>query len=178
MENLSKYLTKSEITLFKLLPKNYKTTKKLVKKVFKNKVDLAGKPYIYHLIRVAEFFKEDNLLSSTALLHDILEDTEITEDELEELGYDNFVVDTVNILTKRPHEDYNDYIDRIISSNNIFAMMIKMSDLEDNMDLSRLSEITPKDKKRYKKYKTSYEKIFSSLYDEEKIKDIFNSTLD
>lgn len=122
---------------------------------FKDKVDKAGKPYIEHLRRVAYPYSisMNNTKYAIALLHDIFEDTDTTEDEL--LTYVTpFVIDVVKILTRKKDESYMDYIKRIAVDKT--ATEIKLYDLKDNMDITRLKKITDEDVNRLKKYHKAF----------------------
>ena len=86
-------------------------TKTIIKKVFANKTDKAGKPYINHLTTVAEYFTSPDEIV-TALLHDIVEDTEITIEDLKKLNYNSNVIEAINLLTRK-NETYEEYINNI-----------------------------------------------------------------
>lgn len=90
-----------------------------------------GTPYIAHPIRVA--IRCEGMLEKTAaLLHDVVEDTDITFEELRELGFDQMVIDTVENLTKRPGEKYADFIKRSASTGP--SARVKMADIADNLE--------------------------------------------
>lgn len=142
-------------------------TYNLINKYFKDKVDKGGQPYIGHLYRVAnsiENEKNDNVtnINSTlslyydkaiivAYLHDILEDTDCTEDELYEAGCDEEIVEAIKSVTRRKDEQYYfDFIER--TSKNDIGRLVKIYDLEDNMDIKRLNTFDDYDQKRLKKY--------------------------
>lgn len=118
----------------------------------KGQYDKAGQPYILHPLRMM-FALEDVKLKTIALLHDLLEDTSITIDELRNHGFTEDVLEAVITLTKTPNEAYDDFIVRI--SNNALARQVKIADLKDNMDLTRLKNITPIDLERLQKYHNS-----------------------
>lgn len=122
---------------------------------FKDKVDKAGKPYIEHLYRVAIPFLVEPKLYYIALLHDIFEDTDVTEKELlsfEEIDDDSIKI--LKLLTREKDESYMQYIKKI--ATNEIAIKIKMSDLKDNMDITRLDKIKDEDIARLKKYHKAY----------------------
>lgn len=104
----------------------------------------AGKPYFVHPARIGNQF-DDPILRDAGYLHDVLEDTHITEDKLRELGVNEEVIEIVKAVTKRPGEKYFDFIMRIDS--NMKAKLIKMADLRDNM--SSIDEGSLKDKYRF-----------------------------
>ena len=126
-----------------------------IKEKFKDKVDKAGKPYIEHLYRVAIPFLVEPKLYYIALLHDIFEDTDVTEKEL--LSFEDIDDDSIKILkllTREKDESYMQYIKKIATDE--IAIKIKMSDLKDNMDISRLDKIKDEDIARLKKYHKAY----------------------
>ncbi len=111
--------------------------------------DKAGEPYILHPLRVMMSFSTERE-RVVAVLHDIVEDTEATLNYLLHQGYDEEIVQAVDRLTRRSNEPYDVFIKRI--SSNPLANRIKLADLKDNMDLSRLKNITEKDTRRQDKY--------------------------
>lgn len=134
----------------------------IARNAFKNKTDKGGKPYFDHLERVAIKFKDDEFLYPIAILHDLIEDCpEWNETSLRHLFPEN-IVSTIVVLTKQKGEDYFDYIDRINQSS--WATKVKIQDLRDNMDITRLKEITNKDYERLSKYLKAY-KILTSEND-------------
>lgn len=134
----------------------------IIETAFAGKKDKAGKPYIDHLKRVAEnakiYFKGNDYyeqLEVIGLLHDIIEDCpEWTKQHLNAIFKDALIIDAVERLTKKPELNYEQYIKNI--QNNRYARAVKLADLKDNMDLTRLSELTEKDIERTKKYHKSY----------------------
>jgi len=92
-----------------------------------------------------------------AVLHDIVEDTNISLNDLRNEGFSEEVVSAVECLTKQDGENYDSYIERI--SFNPLAVKIKLADLEDNRDLTRLPEVTDKDLERLEKYDKALEKL-------------------
>ena len=104
-----------------------KRSKELVNLYFKDKVDLGNHSYVNHLYHVSEDF-EDAETKSLALLHDLLEDTEVTKEDLLEAGYSKEFVQTLLLLTNNTRS-YDSYINRLIKSNNKIAMQIKIKDL-------------------------------------------------
>lgn len=115
--------------------------------------DKSNKPYIFHLLYVMN--NVDDLNSKVVgVLHDILEDTDTTKNDLLNYGFSEDIVSEVEILTKVRDQKYMDYIENI-KSNNI-ARKVKLIDLKHNMDLTRLSELSDKDLKRTIKYIKAY----------------------
>ena len=128
-------------------------TKKAIKVMYenhKNQVDKSGIPYVFHPFHIAEQMDDENT-TIVALLHDIVEDTDMTFEQLENEGFSREVIDALMLLTHNPNEDYYDYVKRI--GTNPIAKAVKIKDLEHNMDLSRLDSISCWDLERVEKYK-------------------------
>ena len=119
----------------------------------KNQFDKSNVPYIYHPIHLAEQM-DTELECIVALLHDVVEDTEITFKDLEK-EFPEEVVDLLKILTHDKKVDYMDYIRNVKKS--VIATKIKIADLEHNADITRLDNITLDDIKRTEKYKKALE---------------------
>ena len=115
----------------------------------KGQKDKAGDPYILHPLRVM-FQMETKEEMIAAVLHDVLEDTAITPDQLKEMGFSETVLEALDSVTKRAGETYEDFVQR--AALHPIGKKIKLADLRDNMDLSRLEEITDEDIRRVKKY--------------------------
>ena len=132
----------------------------LAYKYFKDKIDKGGNPYMKHL----NFVKNHCLTYDgqiVGILHDILEDTDCSYGELEStIIYEN-LIECIQLLTRKENEKYSDYIGRIIDSNNVIALEVKLHDLENNMDITRLKCIGQKDIDRIKKYKKAYNRVWS-----------------
>lgn len=112
-------------------------------------VDKAGNPYACHLERVASRLVDNPAAVVVAWLHDTVEDTEVTLDDIaREFGEDT--ASAVEAMTHRPNEQYMDYVKR--AGEHPIARLVKMSDLIDNSNLSRLPVVTIKDVKRQRKY--------------------------
>ena len=112
-------------------------------------VDKGGHPYILHPTRVMLSCKTVEE-KTVAMLHDLLEDTAYTEDDLREEGFPAEIIEAVVCLTKTEGEEYADYVERVCQ--NKLAARVKLADLKDNMDLNRLPGLTPKDFQRLEKY--------------------------
>ena len=93
-------------------------------------------PYICHPLHLAEEMP-DELTTVIALLHDVLEDTELTEKDLSLFGFPKEVTEAVRILTRDKKTHYARYIENIIRSGNEAAMYVKLADLRHNMDETR-----------------------------------------
>lgn len=118
-------------------------------KAHKGQKDKAGKAYILHPVCVAMHTKGVKR-KTVALLHDVVEDTETTINDLQQLGFNKEIVEAVQAITKKNGERYADYLKRVKA--NKIAKDVKLADLEHNSDLSRLKTITEKDKARKEKY--------------------------
>jgi (p)ppGpp synthase/HD superfamily hydrolase len=137
-------------------------TKKAIKLMFekhKDQVDKSGMPYVFHPFHLAEQM-DDEETTITALLHDIVEDTNTTFDDLRELGFSDNVINALKLMTHDKNVDYFEYVKNI--SKNPIARKVKIKDLEHNMDTSRLDEVTDKDLERVKKYKKCYKYLLNN----------------
>lgn len=124
----------------------------------RGQVDKAGAPYILHPLRVMLRLKgEADRIA--AVLHDVIEDTRITEEFLREQGYREEVLRALDALTRREGESYADFIERV--AGNPLARRVKLADLADNLDASRLPEITPKDRERLARYQAAWGRLTS-----------------
>lgn len=112
-------------------------------------VDKAGAPYILHPLRVMMAL-EDPLDRIVAVLHDVVEDTDTSIDQLRTAGLDDRLAVSLALLTHKPGVPYLDYVRAIAADDR--ARRIKIADLSDNMNLDRLPEITPADEDRRSKY--------------------------
>lgn len=112
-------------------------------------VDKGGSPYIMHPIRVmlAMATEEERIV---AVLHDVLEDSPLDAWMVEEAQFSASVVEALDALTRREGETYNDFIIRV--ALNPLACRVKVADMRDNSDLSRIPNPTDQDRKRVEKY--------------------------
>ena len=108
----------------------------------RGQVDKAGLPYVLHPIRVM-LALDSETERIVGVLHDLIEDTDCSLEDLRHKGFPPEVIGAVDCLTRRPGEDYDAYVARV--RINPVARRVKLADLEDNLDASRLPEITPKD---------------------------------
>ena len=118
----------------------------------KGQKDKAGAAYIFHPLRVMLRLQTEEE-QIVGVLHDTLEDCNISPEELRVHGYNKNILEALDFLTKRPEEeeDYNVFIERINQGPEL-ARRVKIADLRDNMDLSRFSHPTEKDYRRKEKY--------------------------
>lgn len=119
-------------------------------KAHENQYDKGGKPYIEHPIMVASNFN-DYEYEIVALLHDVLEDSDITDSDLRDAGFNERIIASVKILTKDKETDYFDYLRKV--KNDGIARAVKIADIHHNIDLNRISNPSEKDYKRVEKYK-------------------------
>lgn len=115
--------------------------------------DKIGDPYILHPLRIMLRMKEETE-RIVAILHDVVEDSPVTLDDLRKAGFRDEVIQAVDCLTRRKGEDYESYVTR--AAGNPLARLIKVADLEDNMDLRRRHGLAGKDKSRMARYRKAY----------------------
>ena len=112
-------------------------------------IDKSGAPYVFHPLRLMLNVKTDDERMA-AVLHDIVEDTDVTFEALEAEGFSGDVIDALRALTKLNGESRIDAAHR--ASANPIARVVKLADVTDNMDLSRISNPTENDFARIKEY--------------------------
>jgi hypothetical protein len=117
--------------------------------------DKGGNAYILHPIRIMMRLRSnDEELMSIAILHDTVEDSEWTLKDLKEVGFSKRVTDALALLTHDPNDSYMEYIKKI--STNADAVRVKLEDLRDNSDITRLKGLREKDIERMEKYHRAY----------------------
>ncbi|HHA8327433.1 TPA: GTP pyrophosphokinase [Streptococcus pneumoniae] len=124
----------------------------IAKKAHAGQVDKAGVDYIQHPLYVASQVNTEQE-KAVALLHDVIEDSDITAADLFASGLSNEVVTAVQILTKKKGQSYQEYLGKVKSNN--LARVVKLADLKHNSDLSRLKSVTNTDYERVKKHKNA-----------------------
>lgn len=129
---------------------NTKKAMKLCFKAHKDQVDKSGMPYVFHPFHVAEQMT-DEVTTIVALLHDVVEDTDYTLDDIAAMGFGQEVVDALALMTHNKSVPYLDYVAKI--KDNPVARKVKLADLAHNSDQSRLGSIDDKTKERLEKYK-------------------------
>ena len=130
-------------------------TKKAMKLCFeahKDQTDKSGLPYVFHPFHVAEQMPDEKT-TIVALLHDVIEDTPYTIQDLREMGFDQEVLAALTLMTQEEGVPYMDYVARI--RENDIARTVKLADLQHNSDLTRLEEIDEDAVKRAEKYKAA-----------------------
>jgi len=123
--------------------------------------DKIGAPYVMHLIRVMQRGKNETE-QICGILHDLVEDTDWTFERLEAEGFSKKVIDVLKLVTKESEdEDYEHFIDRIIKNDT--AVSVKLNDLRDNMEITRLKQLSDADLKRLNKYLKAYWKLMERI---------------
>ena len=136
-------------------------TKILVKAALSNRKDQSGVPLYEHCVRVsvnmAQLLKKYKITDElndyihVALLHDVLEDSDLTEDDLHMFGYNNKTIDAVKLLTHDKKDvSYSDYIENLCQSQNLMALLGKLSDNMDNTCINRHSLLNEKSREYFK----------------------------
>lgn len=135
----------------------------IVTNLFENDLDKGGMPYILHLLYVYKHVstEEEKIV---ALLHDTLEDKDVTKKDLLEVGFSEKIVNDVVMLTRVKPIEYNDYIENLLQNGSIEALNVKLADLEHNMDITRIKNPSIKEIERVKRrYIPTHEKIMNKL---------------
>ena len=122
----------------------------IARQAHEGQLDKAGVDYIEHPIYVVSQVDTEEE-KAVALLHDVIEDSSVTAEELLNAGLPETVVTAIQILSKKKGQDYQTYLENVKS--NPLARVVKLADLKHNSDLSRLATITEKDLERFEKYK-------------------------
>ena len=120
----------------------------------KEQKDKSGLPYIFHPFHLAEQMT-DEVTTCVALLHDVVEDTDMTFEKLSELGFTVEIVEALKLLTHNDSVPYMDYVKEI--AKNSTAKAVKLADLSHNSDLTRLDIVDERALKRTEKYKQAME---------------------
>lgn len=131
-------------------------------------IDKGGEPYILHPLRVMMTRDNENE-RICAVLHDVIEDSDITFDDLREAGFSEEIIEVLDCITKRPGENYDDFISRVLGNET--ACKVKLADLWDNMNLSRIKNPDEKDRKRIVKYQEAADRIWDILPSKDSLED-------
>ncbi len=124
----------------------------------KGALDKGGNPYILHPLRLMlQMDSEEEMI--VAILHDVVEDSEKWSfDKLHKEGFSKKIINSLRSVTKEnENEDYEKFIDRSVKDK--IGRKVKIADISDNLDISRLKEVTDKDILRINKYKKALEKL-------------------
>lgn len=128
-------------------------TKKAMKLSFeahKDQLDKSGIPYVYHPFHLAEQMNTEETVV-VALLHDVVEDTEYTIQDMIEMGFPQSVTDALTLMTHSKNVPYLEYVVKL--KENPIAREVKIADLRHNSDVSRLDTVDEKAIARIEKYK-------------------------
>ncbi|MCC6765743.1 MAG: hypothetical protein IT293_13885 [Deltaproteobacteria bacterium] len=131
--------------------------------------DKGGHAYIRHPLRVMERVGGEGLEAMiAAVLHDVVEDAGVSFDRLLHEGIPRTVIDALELVTKRPEEKgseagYDAFVRRIAEGGSRLAIVVKLADLADNADLSRLASPTEKDHARAAKYERARQVLLAAL---------------
>ena len=115
-----------------------------------------AEPYVFHPLRVMLRFS-DPVDQAAAVLHDAVEDTELTLDDLRRAGYLSEVVDAIDALTHRPDESYEEYIGRVVQ--NPVACRVKTADLEENLANNQRSPRALGNAERIRRYEAALDRL-------------------
>ena len=130
-------------------------TKKALRLSFaahKDQLDKSGMPYVYHPFHVAEQMTDEDT-TIVALLHDVVEDSDYTVDDLQTMGFSEAVCGAITLMTHDPAIPYLDYVEKI--KENPIARAVKLADLRHNSDLASLDHVDEKTLERVEKYKAA-----------------------
>ncbi len=117
--------------------------------------DKGGQPYVLHCLKVMHYCKsEDEEVQCIALGHDLIEDTNVTEETLIGMGFTPRIVLGIKAMTKIQSEPNEEYLSRIKANPD--AIKVKLADLRHNSDIRRLKGVTEKDIRRIEKYHNMY----------------------
>jgi (p)ppGpp synthase/HD superfamily hydrolase len=121
-------------------------------------VDRIGVPYVFHPYHLAEQMTDETSVCA-ALLHDVVEDTEMTFEDLAERGITPEIIEAVRLLTHDEAVPYMDYVRNIRDSGNRAALAVKLADLRHNSDRSRMGEAGLKTVERRDRYLAALEML-------------------
>ena len=138
----------------------YEWAYNIASKAHKGQKDKGGEDYFKHPLAVSNKLsgEKDKIV---ALLHDVIEDTDVTVNDLREHGFSYVVVFAVQVITKKADEDYEEYLNRV--KQNPIALRVKIADMEHNSDISRIKNPTEKDLKRLEKYRIRLKELRETL---------------
>ena len=125
-------------------------------KAHQDQIDKYGRPYVLHPIRVMACFRNP-VLQQIAILHDVVEDSAWTCKQLRAQNFSVEVIEAIDALTRRQGEPYDSLIER--AALNPLALQVKLVDLEDNMDIRRMKDITQQDGERLNRYREAHAKL-------------------
>ena len=138
----------------------------LVTTHFRGMTDKDGEPYVMHCLRVMMGVESEDA-KLVALMHDLVEDTPVSLEDLSKRGFSEAVVSAVDLVTHKDEDSYADYVIRLKS--NEIARAVKMSDLRDNASMTRVllrEPVKERDTKRIQRYVLSYQFLTNRLDEE------------
>ena len=122
---------------------------KLCFEAHRKQKDKSGIPYVFHPIHLAEQMETEETII-VALLHDVVEDSDYTIEDLRKKGFSDAVLEAISLMTHADGVDYMDYVAEI--KKNPIARVVKLADLRHNSDLTRLEVVDEKALKRRNTY--------------------------
>jgi hypothetical protein len=125
-------------------------------KAHEGQVDKAGAPYVLHPLRMM-LKGATTEVQIAAALHDVVEDSGVSLEDLRAAGFSETVIEAVDSVTRRHEEPYDAFVRR--AASNPVGRQVKLLDLEDNSDLSRIANPTERDHQRVEKYRRAIEAI-------------------
>lgn len=131
-----------------------KQAMKIAYEAHEGQTDKSGIPYIFHPIHLAEQMTDEDTCT-VALLHDVVEDTHFTIDDLREQGFPKQITDAILLLSHDKSVPYLDYVKGV--RDNPIARTVKLTDLRHNSDMSRLDFVDEKTCERIDKYRKAIE---------------------
>jgi (p)ppGpp synthase/HD superfamily hydrolase len=135
-------------------------------KAHEGQLDKCGRPYYLHPLRVAMRLAHCTPAERhAALLHDVVEDTALTLEDLRAMGYGEDVLNLVDILTRRmpEGESHRLYLERIVASRNPQALRVKLADLLDNMSPARANSLPPEHRGMQARFQRDLERVVAAL---------------
>jgi (p)ppGpp synthase/HD superfamily hydrolase len=125
----------------------------------RGQLEYDGSPYVLHPLRVMVRLglEAPEAARIVAVLHDVVEDTPVTLDDLRRRGFSEEVLTALDLVTRRDDETYEQFIERLLP--NEIARAVKRADLQDNMEIVRLPAVTPKDVDRLARYRAAWARL-------------------
>ncbi|WP_308721962.1 HD domain-containing protein [Paenibacillus polysaccharolyticus] len=122
----------------------------------KGQLDKGGQPYILHPLAVMNRVEsmEEKIV---AVLHDVIEDSEVTLEELRGLGFSEEILTAIQLLTRSTEDSYEEFIEK--TTTNRTARNVKIADIKENMNISRIMNPTEEDYNRLEKYRKALERL-------------------
>lgn len=115
----------------------------------KNQTDKTGLPYVFHPFHLAEQMQDEDT-TIAALLHDVVEDTDYTFDDLQKMGFPAHILEALRLLTHDNDVPYMEYVAAL--KHNPIARAVKLADLRHNSDQTRVDHVDERMQQRFEKY--------------------------